>query len=426
MNVSDLSSYLRSGLDPTILEVVDTPYMRVMENWIPDVIGMVKATALPNVAHWTIDANMRGRAPMLAIGSTLRRVMTMDNYTTRIATTGESFTDYTNNHRLCCDAQGVLFFADPKPGTGGFETGRSDASKRLYDSSPFDLFWCGIFNEALGVITKSDLDFRLPLGDSGLDHFKDFTSGQITFKGRIEGIHALPEGRLVVCTEDGLQLVSPMQFERFTFGAEKVTSDKCKVPHSINATSPLLVNTEGEALIVSTAGIQKIGYRRQLAGIADGLIHRVTYHEYKNTYYICTANDTFVLNDLGLWLLKQQVITKTDVFSVVGSGSGVATALAETVPFSLEVEGVKNLKGVLLESTGAIQVSFGFRESENAIMQYTPWMSPDSRGAVNKVVTGCEFSIRFMSSAANASISKVAAVWSNAVKTNFSQSRRRL
>jgi len=124
-------------------------------------------------------------------------------------------------------------------------------------------------------------------------------------------------------------------------------------------------------------------------------------------------------------VLQQFVQAKVDKFAYAEPIADLPESLAETVPFTLGVEGVKSLKGVLLQHTGSVEVSFGFRERQGAPLVYTAWMEPDSRGAVNKVVTGYEFTIRLRSSLP-VTISDMDVIWTNAVKTNFSQVIRRL
>ena len=193
---------------------------------------------------------------------------------------------------------------------------------------------------------------------------------------------------------------------------------------SLRCDVPLLVNDRGEVLLFTADGIQKLGFSQTLASKATD-ITRITFDSFRNTYYICTDEYTYVLNDSGLYVLQQLVQAKVDTYEYADPIASLPESIAETVPFTLGIEGVKSLKGALLRYQGTVEVSFGFREQSNMPFSYTSWMEPDSRGAVNKVVTGYEFTLRLRSSSP-VTVSDMDIMWTNAVKTNFSQVSRRI
>lgn len=419
MNNSNIRDYLLNGLDPLPEQVSDTPFMSTLNNWIPSNFGIARAAKI-DTASISLFTGLTGAA-----SAPFNDVYCYSDYRTVVGAT-----TYTNKHALCCESNGMLFFAKP---SGSLVM--TTVGARLYTPNTKHLFWCGAFNQGLGIALAVDSLLQVTIDtqpspttenpNNNLDHWQDMSCGYKTFLSAILGLHSLPNGAILVCTSHGLFRVFPTDFERFTFGEEHVTNDICNIPMSMDCLNPLMVNDSGETLLVGADGIRKLGYRQTLSPVVNN-ISRVTFDSFRNTYYICTNNYTYVLNDSGLWVLQQLVQAKTDRFEFANTIASLPTSVAETVPFTLGVEGIKSLKGVLLRYSGDVRVSFGFREQRGAPMQYTPAMEPDSRGAVNKVVTGFEFAIRLESSTASTTVSDIDVMWSNAVKTNFSQVSRRL
>ena len=424
MNTSNIRDYLVNGLDPNPEQASDMPFMQQLDNWIPSPHGLHRAEKLPGA----IDALFTDLTGAAAVP--FGTAYCYDDYEA-VVDVGAGNVSYLENHGLCCESNGMVFFARPHPSLT-----MTDVGARLYTPGPRTVFWCGAFNHGLGVALANDSLLNITIDtsegveedpNSNLDHWQGFSCGYKAFESgaTILGLHEMPGGSVLVCTENGLYNMFPVDFERFTFGEAHLTRDICNVPMSIRCETPLLVNDNGEALLIGSEGVQKLGYKQTLEDIVDD-ITRVTFDTYRNTYYICTSEYTYILNNSGLYVLQQLVQAKTDKYSYAESIAALPESYAETVPFTLGVEGIKSLKGVLLRYAGYVEVSFGFREQSGAPLVYTPWMAPDSRGAVNKVVTGYEFTVRMRTSSAGTSISNIDAVWSNAVKTNFSQVMRRL
>ena len=414
MNTNNIRQYLLNGLDPNPELVSDAPFMGTLENWEPGQFGMIRATKIGGTED-PIFTGLTG-AGLAPFGE----LYTYDNYNTKTIIGGTP-TDYANNHSLCCTSNGMVFFAGPSPSLSMTTIGA-----RLYTPSNNAVFWCGAFNQGLGLALADDtlLQMLADPADDGLDHWQDMSVGYKEFSSEVLGLHRLPGGAVLVCTAQGLYRIYPTDFERFTFGQEHLTTDVCYVPMNLKCLTPLVVNDEGDILLIGADGVQKLGYKQTLNSKASD-ITRVTYDSYRNTYYICTDEYTYILNESGLWVLQQHVQAKTDILEFAENPLTLPQSLAETVPFTLGVEGIKSLKGVLLRHTGLVEVSFGFREQSGAPFAYTAWMEPDSRGAVNKVVTGYEFTIR-MRASAPVTVSDLDVTWTNAVKTNFSQISRRV
>lgn len=282
--------------------------------------------------------------------------------------------------------------------------------------------WVVSTYEFYGLQTDPDPPAATPeqLSAPNLDHIVDLTCGYKEFGSAITGLHVMPGGRLVVCTADGLYLVSIADFERFTFGCEQLTSDVVSIPMSIVSGAPLLVNTGGEVLLIASDGIKKLGYSQHLT---DKTIPRITYQSYRDEYYICATDATYVIGQTGMWKLGQIVQGVTDTLKSA-TDITLATSDAITAPFDLQTEGIKNLKGVRVVHTGTIYVSVGTRKSANEEFVYTTPEMPDSRGAVNVVASGSEFTIRITASG-DATVSDLGVFWTDAVKTNVSRHIRR-
>lgn len=411
MNFSSLREYLVRGLDPLIEESVNAPYMSTLDNWIPTPSGLVMAQKL-TTAEDLSDLTGYGVAPF-------GDVKTYSDYTT-IVSVGEDITTYLGNHARCCASKGMLFFAMPSEDFAADTMGAL-----LYTPGEDTVFWCGAFNEGLGAVLGEDTDLHLMTGETGYDQLHKLSCGYIQMPGVVYGLHPLEAG-VVVNTSDGIYVLQPADFDRFTFGKIRLATDVCYTPMSYTGHAPLLVNSVGEVLVLEQEGIKKLGYSRQLVGKT---ILRTTKHSYRQSFYICVDGDeTFVINDLGMYRLIQRVHFKSDDLEAVESVASLGTAVAETVPTNLGIEGIKNIKGIVINCSSNVTVSIGYKKSRNAAMEYTNAVvaSPDSRGVINEVVSGYEFTIKLTGAADSSSwVSDLGVLVTDATKTNFSRLSRR-
>lgn len=417
MNFSSLKEYLVNGLDPSPDDSINVPFMQTLTNWVPAPTGLKSATKLSTAGTITTLTGY-GLTPF-------GDVKTSSTYDTTVTVNGAS-TVYSNSHARCCTAKGMIFFAKPKS-----DIVQTDFSKALYTPGASNVFWCGPFNEGLGLALglNNDTQLHLMSGEDGVDHFNKYACGYIQLPGTVHGLHEMGPN-VVVCTQDGLYLLEPANFERFTFGHTKLSSDVCTTPMTITGGIPVVVNAAGELLILQQDGIQKLGYSKFLYGKT---ITRVTKHSYKESYYICLNESSplvYILNQSGLYAMAQTVGAKTDNLEACTTVSSLGAAVAETMPFNLGIEGMKNIKGVVINCSTDVTVSIGYKKSrDDTAFSYTSDVvaSPDSRGVINMVVSGYEFTVKVTGAdAASTWISDLGVLSTDAVKTNFSRISRRV
>lgn len=414
MNFSNLKDHLVRGLDPNAEEVVNSPFMNSLLNWIPTHNGLRMAAALTTVSDLS---TLTGYAP-----TPFGLVKTYSTYNTKV-TVGVTDTDYPNTHARCCSAKGMVFFAMPKTGFSPEAFG-----DLLYTPRADTVFWCGAFNEGLGCAVGDDDVLHLASGETGYDQLHKMSCGYIQMPGTVYGIHPM-EHAVIVNTSVGIYVLQPADFERFTFGKTQLASDICLTPMTHTGQIPILVNSQGEVLLVSQDGIQKLGYSRFLNGKT---ISRITKHSYKNTFYLPTteaSDTTFVINEAGMYQLGQIVHFKSNELEAVKAAT-LANSVAETLPFNAGAEGIKTIKGIVINCSDNVTLSIGYKASRDSdSFTYTSDVvaSPDSRGVVNMVVSGYEFTVKITGTAGSqAWVSDLGVLIADNVKTNFRRQSRRV
>lgn len=415
MNFNDLRTYLIAGLDPSREAVVNAPFMQQLDNWVPTFNGLRAVTGLTDTD--TDHENTTGIA-IAPFGS----VETDSSYSSYVTIGEAEAVEYTYNHYLCCASKGMVFFAKPHTTFVADTLGR-----KLYTPASNIVFWCGVFNEGLGAALGSDVDLNIPVGDLdyAYDQLNKYTCGYIELPGTVYGLHQL-DASIIANTSAGVYLLQPSNFERFTFGYTQIATDVSMTPMTFTGQIPMLVTSLGEALILETDGIKNLGFSQFLSGVT---VKRITKHSYRNTYYIClNAAYTYAINEIGMYKLMQQVHFKSDGLEEVESTLTTTAATAETAPFDLGIEGLKNIKGVVVKCSSDVQVQIGYRESEDSEeFSYTGLAFPDSRGVINEVVSGYEFTIKLLGSTSSSSwVSNLGVLVTDSVKTNFSRLSRRV
>ncbi len=292
-----------------------------------------------------------------------------------------------------------------------------------FGGNPWDIFENASYPQMyLNIVMPEPLEDEVSFDVPIIDHWKEdperlagLTCGYASMLGEILGLHWMPGGAILACTDEGLYHLSPTDFKLFTFGTQFVSPDICSIPMSIPNVPPLLVNQHGDAILFTNDGPSRIGYTRYLKDLA---IARTSFHSERNSFYLCGNEDsTFVLNDSGLWELGQQVQVKTDIYEAVLTDT-IGPSSSETLPFDLDVMGVKTVRGVVIRGSGSVEARIGYKTTNACELEYTDWVAPDSRGFVSISVSGCSFVVGFKGDP-NAEIHDADVLWDHAVKTSI-------